>query len=167
MLDRYFSEMTSGESVELLGSTSSPHRSMKAQFCLMLITLNGLLLCAPSASASVATPESQVAHLSQTIANLIDFDDRNLVAQAINRALLAQNTNEDPDLNVAGGITVNPPTEPKPIINGRIANPKPEPTRGEGSPRLPQEPPVNTPTKESPMLINGLIINNNRLIRSR
>ena len=133
---------------------------MKAQFFLMLITLNGLLLCATSASASVATPESQVAHLSQTIANLIDFDDRHLVAQAINRALLAQNATEDPSLNAAGGLMVNPATDPKPITNGRIANPKPEPTRGEGRPRrVPQNPPVNTPTKESPVLINGLIRN--------
>jgi hypothetical protein len=133
---------------------------MKAQFFLMLITFNGLLVCATSAAASVATPESQVAHLSQTIASLIGFDDRNLVAQAINRALLAQNTTADPSPNVAGVLMVNPATEPKPIINGRIANPKPEPTRSEGRPRrVPQNPPVSTPTNNPPVLINGLIRN--------
>jgi hypothetical protein len=132
---------------------------MKAQFFLLLITFNGLLLYANSASASVATPESQVTHLSKTIANLIDFDDRNLVAQAINRALLAQNSKEDNSPpQIAGDIQI---ITPQPIINGRIANPKPEPTRGEGRPRRlpPQNPPITTPTNDPPVIINGLIRN--------
>ena len=134
---------------------------MKAQFFLMLLTFNGLLLCAHSASASVATTSVQVAHLSQTIANLINFDDRNLVAQAINRALLAQNSREDNSSpNVAGGEPVQPSsTDPQPIINGKIANPNPEPKYGEGRPRRrpPNTPPVASPN-EPPVLINGLII---------
>jgi hypothetical protein len=133
---------------------------MKAQFLLMFITLNGLLLCANTGSAAAATATThQVTHLSETIANLIGVDDRNLVAQAINRALLAQNTREDRSSlpQIAGDVQQVPP---KPIVNGRIANPKPEPTRGEGRPRrVPQNPPVGTPTNEPPVIINGLIRN--------
>jgi hypothetical protein len=138
---------------------------MKAQFCLMLLTLNGLLLCAnsPSAAAATATPDLQVAHLSQTIATLIDFDDRNLVAQAINRALLAQNSKEDNSLpQLAGDVQQ---VTPKPIINGKIANPNPnpnpnpDPKNREGRPR---RRPTNTPPSDSPndppVLINGIIL---------
>ena len=133
---------------------------MKAQFFLMLITFNGLLLCATSASASVATPESQVAHLSQTIASLINIDDRHLVAQAINRALLAQNSREDSSSTpqIAGDVQQVPA---KPLINGKIANPNPNPNpqNVDGRPhrRPTNTPPVVSPRNEPPVLINGII----------
>ncbi len=135
---------------------------MKAQFCLMLL-LNGLLVCANSlsAAAATATPDLQVAHLSKTIANLIDFDDRNLVAQAINRALLAQNSRADDSLpQLAGDVQQ---VTPKPIINGKVANPNPNPDRdpknGEGRPRRrpTNTPPVASPN-DPPVLINGIIL---------
>jgi hypothetical protein len=133
---------------------------MKTQFFLMLLTFNGLLLCAHSASASAATTSVQVAHLSQTIANLINFDDRNLLKQAIDRALLAQNSREDNSSpNAAGGEPVVQPssTDPQPIINGKIANPNPK--YGEGRPRRrpTTTPPVASPN-EPPVLINGIIL---------
>ena len=150
---------------------------MKAQFLLMLITLNGLLLCANSASATAVAPRTadrQIADLSKTIAKLIDFDDRSLVELAINRALLAQNkdtnktnpvdTNGEP-VRRTGAIESNHTdrepvvrgrvANPKPIINGRIANPNPKPIIN-GKIANPN------PKPSEPPLINGLIFNPNR-----
>lgn len=131
---------------------------MKAQFFLMLLTFNGLLLSTVGLSASAATTPVQVTHLSQTIADLINFDDRNLVAQAINRALLAQKSregNSPPEI----ASDVEQVTQPQPIINGKIANPNPDPKYGEGRPRRrpTNTPPVASPN-DPPVLINGIIL---------
>jgi hypothetical protein len=70
---------------------------MSAKFLLALIAVNGLCLSANAAVATTELPPATTHHitqLSQTIANLIDIDDRNLVELAINRALLAQKVNE-------------------------------------------------------------------------
>jgi hypothetical protein len=99
---------------------------MKTKFLLTLLTLTGLCLGTHSAVAATRMPSdsSTIASLSQTISQLIDLDPatHNLVAAAIDRALLAQRDRDrQPSRpNVAGGEPVTTP-----IINGRIAQPKP------------------------------------------
>ena len=80
----------------------------KTKLYLTLITLNGLILSASSVSAgTISNAEStqKITELSRDIARLVDVEDRaNLVALAIDRALLAQKTNEPqtPILRTAG-----------------------------------------------------------------
>jgi hypothetical protein len=100
---------------------------MKTKFLLTLLTLTGLCLVTYSAVAATRMPSdiSTIDSLSQTISQLIDLDpgNHNLVAAAIDRALLAQGDRDrQPSRrpNVAGGEPVT-----RPIISGRIAQPKP------------------------------------------
>ncbi len=119
----------------------------------MLLAFNGLLLGANSVSA--ATNTQNITDLSQTIANLIDIDDRSLVEMAINRALLAQADSKSRQLIPAGGEPVSHTnTDRQPIINGRIANPRTRPQRPmiNGIIKNPEVQPVDKP------LINGLIV---------
>jgi hypothetical protein len=91
---------------------------MQTKFFLALLALNGLLLSANSVSAATgATPttDRSITNLSQTISTLIDFEDRSLVEQAINRALIAQNVRNPrstdsvtPNNIPSGGISADP-----------------------------------------------------------
>jgi hypothetical protein len=101
---------------------------MKTKFLLVLITLNGLLLGANSASAATthSANNQNVSNLSQTISELIDLNDNSLVEAAINRALLAKNV----QVNEKGGTPSQPQLingiiikDPPPVINGRIGKP--------------------------------------------
>lgn len=80
----------------------------KTKLYLTLITLNGLILSVSSVSAATisnAERTKKITELSQDIARLVDIEDRaNLVSLAIDRALLAQKTNEPqtPILRTAG-----------------------------------------------------------------
>jgi hypothetical protein len=98
---------------------------MKTKFLLTLLVLTGLLGTNNAVAATTSASDSNIDLLSQTISQLIDLTpgDRNLVVTAIDRALLAQGDRDRQPtrLNVAGGEPVV-----KPIINGRIAQPKPE-----------------------------------------
>jgi hypothetical protein len=99
---------------------------MKTKFLLTLLTLTGLLLSANSVFAATgSTPDRDlsITNLSQTIAELIDLDDLNLVELAIDRALLAQQVNEPkiPTPVTAGVPRADlKPTEQKPNVRGRI-----------------------------------------------
>ncbi len=136
---------------------------MKTKFFLALFALNGLLLSASSVSAATGsspTNDRSIINLSQTISTLIDFDDRSLVEQAINRALIAQNARNPrstdsgtPNNIPAGGISA--PTEVKPIINGKVA----APTRPFVNGRI-QNPQADPSSNPKPM-INGIIVNPN------
>lgn len=105
---------------------------MKTKFLLTLLALTGLCLGTNSAVAATTTADaSNIDRLSQTISQLIDLDPatHNLVAFAIDRALLAQRDRDRQPTrpNVAGGE----PVVTAPIISGRIAQPqpsKPQPT---------------------------------------
>jgi hypothetical protein len=136
---------------------------MKTKFFLALFALNGLLLSANSVSAatgSTPTADRNITNLSQTISTLIDFEDRSLVEQAINRALIAQNRNPrstdsgTPNNIPAGGISADP-SEVKPIINGKVA----QPSRPfiNGKIQNPQADPSPNPKP----IINGIIVNPN------
>jgi hypothetical protein len=99
---------------------------MKAKFLLTLLTLTGLLLSANGVFAATgSTPDRalRITNLSQTIAKLIDLEDRSLVELAIDRALLAQQVNE-PQITtpVTAGVPRADlkPTEQKPTVRGRI-----------------------------------------------
>ena len=104
---------------------------MKTKFLLTLLTLTGLLLSANSVFASTgSTPDRDrsITNLSQTIAKLIDLDNRNLVELAIDRALLAQQINE-PNIPtpVTAGVpradlkpTEQKPTDLTPTVRGRV-----------------------------------------------
>jgi hypothetical protein len=111
---------------------------MKAKFFLTLLALSGLLWSANAATAATVTERDL---LSQTIANLVDIGDRNLLTAAIDRALLAQRSTENSRPTPAGGIKV--PTTSQPIINGKVAAPT-RPTRSRENTR-------------QPVIINGII----------
>ena len=104
---------------------------MKTKFLLTLLTLTGLLLSANSVFAATgSTPDRDrsITNLSQTIAKLIDSDNRNLVEIAIDRALLAQQINDPKILNyVTAGVpgtdielTEQKPIELTPTVRGRV-----------------------------------------------
>ena len=129
---------------------------MKNKLFLALFALNGLLLSANSVSATTgtSTTDRRIINLSQTISTIIDFDDRSLVEQAINRALIAQNRN--PRRNSAapidipaGGISA---PEVKPIINGKVA----QPTRPFVNGRI--QNPQAEPSQNPEPIINGIIV---------
>jgi hypothetical protein len=135
---------------------------MKTKLLLMLLALNGVLLGTNSASASTVAPTENthnIASLSQTISDLIDFDGHNLVELAINRALLAKDIKDSntEDSNYS---------DRQPIINGKIANPNLRPKKDRplinGIIRSP-EPMINgtvikdRPSKNPKPIVNGLI----------
>ena len=134
------------------------------KFSLALLTLTGLLLSANSVFAATETTpiaDRSITNLSQTIATLIDFEDRSLVEQAINRALIAQNDRNprstdsaNPNNIPAGGISADP-SKVKPIISGKVA----QPSRPfiNGRIQNPQTDPSSNPTP----IINGIIVNPN------
>jgi hypothetical protein len=122
---------------------------MKTKLLLMLLALNGFLLGANSAAASTVAPTENahnIANLSQTISELIDFDGHNLVELAINRALLAKDIKdsgaEDPSYS-----------NQQPIINGKIANPDWRPKK--------DRPLINGIIREPRPMINGTVIKEN------
>ncbi|WP_310482651.1 hypothetical protein [Chamaesiphon sp. VAR_48_metabat_403] len=137
---------------------------MKTKFFLALFALNGLLLSATSVSAATgSTPitDRSITNLSQTISTLIDFDDRSLVEQAINRALIAQNVRNPrtgssgtPNNIPAGGISADP-SQVKPIINGKVA----QPSRPFVNGRI--QNPQADPSPNPKPIINGIIVNPN------
>jgi hypothetical protein len=109
---------------------------MKTKFFLTLFALNGLLLSANSASAAtLANVETvqNIINLSDTIANLVDVNDRSLLETAINRALLAQNNYPSNTRSMPIGDAPLDETrgDRQPIINGKVANPdyQPQPDR--------------------------------------
>jgi hypothetical protein len=137
---------------------------MQTKFFLALLALNGLLLSANSVSAATgATPttDRSITNLSQTISTLIDFEDRSLVEQAINRALIAQNVRNPrstdsvtPNNIPSGGISADP-SEVKPIINGKVA----QPSRPFINGRI--QNPQADPSPSPKPIINGIIVNPN------
>jgi hypothetical protein len=133
---------------------------MKARFFLALLALNGLFFSANSASAftgSSTEDRHNIANLSRTIAELVEFDPdtHSLVEMAISRALIAQKAGNAPDPQVAGGLQApnfsrdpfGPPIvgtiaipNPPPTVNGTIANPNPPQIDPRPKPVNPQPP---------------------------
>jgi hypothetical protein len=124
---------------------------MKTKFLLTLLAMTGIFIGANSAFANtVSTPERDrsITNLSQTIANLIHLEDRDLVELAIDRALLAQQVNEPKITNpVTAGVPRADikPTEQKPNVRGRINKIKTVPI---GRIQQPQQPSIGQ-TKKS------------------
>jgi hypothetical protein len=119
--------------------------TMKTKFLLTLLTLTGLLLSANSVFAATgSTPDRdrRITNLSQTIANLIHLEERDLVELAIDRALLAQQVNEPKIPNpVTAGVPRADlkPTEQKPNVRGRVNKIKEVPI---GRIQQPQQPSI-------------------------
>lgn len=133
---------------------------MKARFFLALLALNGLLFSTNSALAftgSSTDNRHDIANLSRTIAELVEFDPdtHSLVEMAISRALIAQKAGNAPDPQVAGGLQApnfsvdpfGPPIvgtiaipNPPPTVNGTIANPNPPQIDPRPKPVNPQPP---------------------------
>jgi hypothetical protein len=132
---------------------------MKTKFLLTLLALNGLFFGATSASAYTVAPiehDYNISNLSRTISESIDLnrDYYSLIELAIDRALLAKGdkNSETVDPIPAGGISVQ--TDPKPIINGKVANPRHRPLKnGIIIDRSQIKPPIN----ENP-IINGVVV---------
>jgi hypothetical protein len=149
---------------------------IKTKLYLTLIALNGLILSASSVSAatiSSAESTNKITELSRDIARLIDVEDRaNLVALAIDRALLAQATNAPqlPRLRTAGvprlptqddktrSETDNPKTQdndqPKSIDSDRVIHstwgmvrPKNQPSAADGKTSPPENRPIEPQIK--------------------
>jgi hypothetical protein len=147
---------------------------MKTKFFLVLLTLNGLILGANSASASTVAPTEtshNIATLSQTIAKLIDVDAQSLVELAIDRALTAQSIRDrriadSSDLSNStptGGAAIEPNNSP-PIINGKIAAPRHRRTidRPIINGIIIKDRPHTQPTVDDKPIINGVVINRDR-----
>jgi hypothetical protein len=123
---------------------------MKTKFLLTLLAMTGILISANNAVATtISTPERDrsITNLSQTIANLINLDDRNLVELAIDRALLAQQVNEPKIPNpVTAGVPRADlkPIEQKPNIRGRVNKTKEVPI---GRIAQPKEPSIGQTNK--------------------
>jgi hypothetical protein len=117
---------------------------MKTKFLLTLLAMTGILISANSSVAdTISTPErDRINNLSQTIANLIHLEERDLVELAIDRALLAQQVNE-PKITtpVTAGVPRADlkPTEQKPNVRGRINKIKEVPI---GRIQQPQQPSI-------------------------
>lgn len=100
---------------------------MKTKFFLVLLTLNGLFWGLNCVSASATSLTGSNRPLSHTIAKLIDFDAHSLVELAIDRALIAQQVNDNkiPHLVTAGVPKLNvDPIDKQPTVRGRVAKPK-------------------------------------------
>ncbi|WP_310482650.1 hypothetical protein [Chamaesiphon sp. VAR_48_metabat_403] len=124
---------------------------MKTKFLLTLLAMTGVFISANSAVATTKfTPERDrsITNLSQTIANLINLEERDLVELAIDRALLAQQVNEPkiPTPIVTAGLpradikpTEQKPTDKQPTVRGRINKIKTVPI---GRIQQPQQPSI-------------------------
>ena len=99
---------------------------MKTKFVLTLLAMTGIFISANSAVATTISPperDNTITNISQTIANLIHLEARDLVELAIDRALLARQVNEPkiPTLVTAGVPRVDlKPIEQKPTVRGRV-----------------------------------------------
>ncbi len=125
---------------------------MKTKFLLTLLAMTGILIGANSAVANtISTPERDrsITNLSQTIANLIHLEERDLVELAIDRALLAQQVNEPkiPTPIVTAGVPRADitPTDKQPTVRGRVPKIKTVPI---GRIQPPQQPSIGQ-TKKS------------------
>jgi hypothetical protein len=100
---------------------------MKTKFLLTLLTLNGLFWGVNCVSASATSQTESHRTLSHTIAKLIDVDAHNLVELAIDRALIAQQVNDNkmPNPVTAGvpSVDVGLANKQHPV-RGRVAKPK-------------------------------------------
>ena len=134
---------------------------MKTNFLLALLTFNGLLFGVNSAFATTGAASQtsqQITTLSQTISKSIDLgsDYHNLMESAINRALLAREDRSPHTVKpqVAGGIKA--PVSDSPMINGRVAQPKP---KSSGEPLINGLTiPAQSPQPTGEALVNGTIV---------
>jgi hypothetical protein len=100
---------------------------MKTKFLLTLLTLNGLFWGINSVSASAPSLTHSNRPLSHTIAEIIDLDVHSLVELAIDRALIAQQVNDN---KIPHPVTAGVPkadvsqTDKQPTVRGRVANPQ-------------------------------------------
>jgi hypothetical protein len=134
---------------------------MKTKFLLVLLTLTGLLLGTNSAFAATGSlPEhsQNITNLSQRIAKSIDLngDYRSLIESAIDRALLAKGEKTSP---TQPNIAVGEPYPNGPIINGKIAQPKPRTNPPVIINGIIKVDPPTKPSEDRKPRINGVIIN--------
>jgi hypothetical protein len=134
---------------------------------LTLLTLNGLFWGVNSVSASATSLSGSNRNLSYTIAKLIDLDAHSLVELAIDRALIAQQVNDDRLQNpVTAGMPKLNNTQPNKqhTIRGRVAKPRDRPIGKIANPDLHQNSdlPQPTPSADNNQHPAGGIIKKNK-----